>query len=391
MLFRSLAVFDAFRDAIRDKSAPRAEALSTHAGWRGRGPAVGRYFRRASRLGHVPEASEEVVVRDDRAAVRFSGADGVAHALFALDEEQQWRLVALPQDSVRSGLHLSGGLSSLARVADLPTSEQGAAWSREVVSSAGEWRPAAWPKDEERVEAVEKLRTLTGEPGVRMDRTGEWELVGLHRVVCGLRFTRRRSDVVDEMWVVLDTPDSGHGLAIHHLAWSDDVDEFVAGFPLDWDGEAVATAEPVAVESVQTDGFTPAQLLKAFDVARAKFLKAGGGSVSDAEAVLDAVRTAYAKRVYRGRGSAERVLPALDVSETLRSYMAEQDPDAEPVIDSAFVANHAAGMLNAMIGAFAKALAPESVSAVARTGKTVTVDVVDLVGGLLPSEDTDDD
>jgi hypothetical protein len=278
-------------------------------------------------------------------------------------------------------------LSALARVSDLPTSEQGAAWSREVVSSAGEWRPAAWPKNAARVEAMEKLRVLTGEAGVRMDRTGEWELPGVDRVVCGLRFTRRRSDVVDEMWVVLDTPDSGRGLAVHHLAWSDDVDEFVAGFPLDWDGQAVAQDAPVAAEAVQTDGFTPAQLLAAFDAARASFLKAGGGSVSDTEDVLTAVRDAYAKRVYRGRGSAERVLPALDISETLRSFMAEQDPDAEPVINRAFVASHASGVLNAMIGAFAKALAPETVEAVSRTGKTVTVDVVDLVGGLLPTDD----
>ncbi|MFT6144392.1 MAG: hypothetical protein ACJAZO_000883 [Myxococcota bacterium] len=365
--------------------------LATHAGWRGRGPAVGRYFRRASRLGHVPDASEEVVVRDDRAAVRFSGADGVAHALFALDEEQQWRLVALPQDAIRSGLHLTGRLSTLTRISDLATSERAAAWSREVVSSAGEWRPSAWPKDAGRLGAVEKLRTLTGEAGVRIDRAGEWDLPGVDRVVCGLRFTRRRSDVVDEMWVVLDVPGSGRGLSVHHLAWSDDVDEFVAGIPLDWDGEAVVGDEPVAAESVETDGYTPAQLLKLFDAARALFLKAGGGSVADTGAALDAVRTAYAKRVYRGRGSAGRLLPALDMSETLRAYMTERNPDAEPVINRAFVASHASGMLNAMIGAFAKALAPETISAVSRTGKMVTVDVVDLVGGLLPGADTEDD
>lgn len=382
-----LAVFDAFRDAIRDKSAPRAEALATHAGWRGRGPAVGRYFRRASRLGQVPEVSNEVVVRDERAVVRFTSADGVAHAVFVMDEERQWQLIALPPDPVRSGLHVAGTLSALARLSDLPTSEQGAAWSREVVSSAGEWRPASWPADTARVEAVEKFRTLTSEPGVRFDRMGEWELPGTDRVVCGLRFTRRRSDVVDEVWVVLDAQGSAGSLGIHHLSWSDDIDEFVVGIPIDWTGDAVVLEEPERALVVQTDGYTPAQLLAAFDKARVAFAQAGGGSIDNADAALEAVRTAYAKRVYRGRGSAERVLPALDVSEALRGFMSDKQPDAEPVINRDFVANHASGMLTAMIGAFAKALAPEAVSAVAQTGKTVTVDVVDLVGGLFPSDD----
>lgn len=384
-----LVVFDAFRDAVRDKASREAEALCTRKGWLGRGDAAGRFYRRAARLGHVPSEASAGVMRDERATLAFT--DGEGHASYALmqrEPEVGWALVALTVHPVRSALHLMGTLDPLVRTSDLPDSDRAAAWARSFSAQGSEWKPSRWPTDPVAVSAVEKLRELASEAGTRIDRIGEHSIEGAERWVAGLRFTRRRSDVVDEVWVVLERDGEG-GLAPARLAWSDDLGELLAGIPLDWKAE-VPEVELAPAEVSEDPGLTPRDVLAVFDAARTRLEETAGKRIPEQDYLLNAVRVELA-RLLRRRRAAVGEPPPLDLSSLVRDAVGKAAGGGDVVVDRHFVADHGKDMLGAMIGAFTKALrAPEERVEADPNAPTVAVDVVDLVGSLLPGGPDDD-
>jgi len=209
----------------------------------------------------------------------------------------------------------------------------------------------------------------------------------VERSIAGLRIRRRGSEAVDEVWVVLGWSAAHGRLVVHHLSFNDDIDSALDGVPLSWDGTEVAAELPASEddEGAEADGFTPRELMALFDATRDAFHKAGGSGIAAED--LDALRRVFAGRVYGGTGSGGG-LPQLDMTGAVRDYVAAHSDGDDVVIDRAFVSSHASGVLNAMIGAFTKALVPETVHP-APSGRRVTVDVADLVGGLLPEPDDD--
>lgn len=378
-----VAVFDAFRGAVRDRDATAAESLCTEAGWVAREDGSGRYFRRVSRSGAVVGDARGVRHDDRRGAVRFDEG-GDRFALFARDPDKGWRIEAVTESAARSGLYLRGALGPLVTFKELPASEAAAAWGRAVVGAAAAWTPDVWPDGPTGAAAVEKLRALASARGVRVERLGSAALDAVGRAAVGLSFARR-GEAADEVWAVLDRDPSSR-LVLHHLMWVPTVDALVEGVALPWTGDPsdVAPPEPPVPDAKAGSkrGFTADQIDFMLGLAAGRLTEAGGGA--EARDLANDVRRRVKRRLVADTPKAPAPPPlTVDVASAIEGFVA-QKAGADAVIDRKFVAEHGRGLLGAMMGAFAKALVPPaggSSSADPPTGaaNAPTVDLGDLV------------